>query len=226
MKLLIIIPAYNEYQVISKTIDSIARDTASLNREIVVVDDGSIDGTGKVAGQSKVKVLRHVVNRGLGGAIGTGLEYAKRNQFDLAITIDADGQHHPKDIFAVIEPLQTNQADVVIGSRMLGNFDSMPRDRRMMLRISNLLTLLLFRQKTSDSLSGFRGFNKRAIQSIRLKTERMEVSNEFFAEVKRRGLRLEEVPIKVIYTDYSKAKGQTNLNSINIIWKLFLSVFR
>lgn len=226
MKLLIIIPAYNEELVIADTIKSIVKQTTKLSPSILVVDDGSVDQTNLRALSAGVYVARHRVNRGLGGAIGTGLEYARRNGFDLAVTIDADGQHHPSDVEKVIKPLLARQADVVIGSRLLGNINDMPVDRRFMLRVSNWLTYILFGQHTSDSLSGFRAFNKKALRSIRLKTERMEVSNEFFSEIKRLRLRLTEVPIRVIYTDYSKAKGQTNLNSLNVIWKLLIRLFR
>lgn len=226
MKLLIIVPAYNEATVLSQTLKGIRKVTDPLGADLLVVDDGSVDETFQVAQASQVAVVRHVLNRGLGGAIGTGLEYAKRHKYDLAVTIDADGQHYPQDIKRLIRPIITQKAEVVIGSRFMGNLESMPPDRRFILFCSNSLTWILFGQKTSDSLSGFRAFGQRAIKSIQIKTERMEVSNEFFSEIKRLNLRLAEVPIKVIYTDYSKAKGQANSNAVNVIWKLLLRLFR
>src|SRR5690606_31667259 len=122
--------------------------------------------------------------------------------------------------------LISQRADIVIGSRSLGAKKHMPFDRQLILKASNLLTLLLFGQSTSDSLSGFRAFGTRAINSVALRTERMEVSNEIFSEIKRLKLRLEEVPIKVIYTEYSRSKGQSNTNSFNIVLKLLLRLFR
>lgn len=226
MKLLVIVPAYNEAPVIFKTLQDIKQTTQKLDPDIVVVNDGSKDLTEAEAKRAKVVVLTHRINRGLGGAIGTGLEYAKRHDYDLAVTIDADGQHDPKDIQRVIQPITEGRADVVIGSRFKTKQQHMPLDRKLLLMISNALTWALFGRTATDSLSGFRAFNKKAIQYIRLKTERMEVSNELFAEIKRLNLSLEEVPIQVLYTDYSRAKGQTNANALNIVFKLILRLFR
>lgn len=226
MKLAILVPAFNEAKVIAETLTAIQDKTNNLERSIVVIDDGSSDGTAEIVEKLGFPVLRHVLNRGLGGAIGTGLEYANRNHYDLALTIDADGQHDPEDIEKMIEPLIEDTVDVVIGSRTQLNFKDMPSDRKILIKLSNLFTFLLFGKATSDSQSGFRAFNRRAIEQIQLRTERMEVSSELFAEIKRLDLRVAEVPIKVIYTPYSRAKGQKNSNAFNIAYKLLLRMFR
>jgi hypothetical protein len=109
---------------------------------------------------------------------------------------------------------------------MLGNQQDMPFLRRLNNKAFNFLTLSLFGMTTTDSLSGFRGFSKKAINNLRLKTERMEVSNEFFNEIKRNNLRFTEVPIKVIYTPYSLTKGVKPGNIFAIIFRLFLRLFR
>ncbi|MBU1322889.1 glycosyltransferase family 2 protein, partial [Patescibacteria group bacterium] len=147
-------------------------------------------------------------------------------QADFAITMDSDGQHDPDDLITVLTPLLNNQADVVIGSRRLQPTGHMPLLRRINNQAFNLLTRLLFGVVTTDSLSGFRGFGKRAIQLIELKTERMEVSNEFFTEIKRHHLKFSEVPIKVIYTDYSLAKGVKPGNVFAILFRLLLRLVR
>lgn len=226
MKLLIIVPAFNEASVIKSTIRKLRLETQSLQPEIVVVDDGSVDDTAEQAKQTGVKILHHVLNRGLGGAIGTGLAYARLRGFDVAVTFDADGQHDPKDVHTVLKPIIQGKADIVIGSRYFGAKTDMPFDRRLILNASNVLTYLLFGQTTSDSLSGFRAFGPTAVAKISIKTERMEVSNEIFSEIRRLKLRLKEVPIKVIYTEYSRRKGQSNTNALNIIMKLFIRLFR
>ncbi len=228
MKLLIILPAYNEEPVIASVLIKLKKYLKSLKHiktEIVVIDDGSTDQTAKVVRQHRVKLLQHVLNRGLGGALATGLAYANKYNFDIALTMDSDGQHDVRDIQSAIEPILSKTADVVIGSRMLGQ-KGMPLDRIIINNLSNLATLLLFRQWTTDSQSGFRVFAKKAIQTIQLKTQGMEVSSEFFAEIKKHKLKLTEIPIRVIYTDYSRMKGQTNLNSIMVGWKLLLRLFR
>src|SRR3989344_1103316 len=227
MSTLIIIPAFNEAPVIATTITHIKKHlNGHLNSAILVIDDGSTDDTYQMARTAGVFVLRHFLNRGLGGALGTGLAYARDHHYDFAVTLDADGQHDPEDINRVLQPLITSQADVVIGSRTLSHQGKLPLDRKIIIMLSNLLTELLFNQPTTDSLSGFRGFNRRALESIVIKTDRMKVSNDFFSEIKRLGLKLAEVPIKIIYTDYSRSKGQSHTNSLIIIYKLLLRLFR
>ena len=227
-RLVLILPALNEAEVLADVLNrlKVVLKQLSLKTELVVVNDGSIDKTAAIAAKAGVTVLTHLINRGLGAALGTGLAYAKKTQADFAVTFDRDGQHDPEDIAKVLAPLLKNQADVVIGSRSLPGSGKMPLLRRINNLAFNVLTFLFFGKTTSDSLSGFRGFNRRAIQSIHLKTERMEVSNEFFAEIKRHRLRLEEVPIKVIYTPYSMRKGVRPGNIFAIIFRLVLRLLR
>ena len=227
-KLILILPALNEAQVIGQVLKKLKTKVKTLpvKTEIVVINDGSRDKTAQIAKQQKIKVLTHKINRGLGASLGTGLAYAKLVKADFAITMDSDGQHHPDDINKLLIPLLKNQADIVIGSRMLGNQQDMPFLRRLNNKAFNLLTLSLFGMTTTDSLSGFRGFSKKAINNLRLKTERMEVSNEFFNEIKRNNLRFTEVPIKVIYTPYSLTKGVKPGNIFAIIFRLLLRLFR
>lgn len=227
-RLILILPALNEAKVLAGVLARVKQSVRrlKLKTEIVVVNDGSHDATAVIAARARATILTHLINRGLGAALGTGLAYAKKQGADLAVTFDSDGQHDPDDIGRVLKPLVTNRADVVIGSRTLSRKGKMPLLRRLNNLAFNLLTWLFFGQTTSDSLSGFRGFNRRAIDLIRLKTERMEVSNEFFAEIKRHRLRLKEVPIKVIYTPYSMGKGVKPGNVFAIIFRLVLRLLR
>ncbi|NMC36422.1 glycosyltransferase family 2 protein [Candidatus Beckwithbacteria bacterium] len=226
--LCIILPAYNEAPVIVQVLNSLKKYCQTLKQyviEIVVVNDGSKDQTAKLAQKSQVTVLSHILNRGLGAALATGLSYAKLHNFDIALTMDSDGQHDPRDIEKAIKPIVKNQADVVIGTRY-HDLKKVPIDRQFIMHTGSLLTWLFFGVWTTDSQSGFRVFSKKALQIIRLKTQGMEVSSEFFAEIKRHNLKLKEVPIRVIYTKYSRAKGQSNLNSVNVGLKLLLRLFR
>lgn len=224
MKTLIIVPAYNEAAVVGDVVRAIHANFPKT--DLLVIDDGSRDTTANEAKKAGAIVIRHVLNRGLGGAIGTGLAFAKQGDYDLAVTVDADGQHDPRDIERVLAPLIKGRADVVVGSRMISRRGTMPFDRQIMNTGANLITWLLFGVTTSDSQSGFRGFNKKAITSIFLRTERMEVSSEIFSEIKRLHLRYAEVPIRVIYTEYSRGKGQSNSNGLAILFKLVLRLFR
>lgn len=227
MRRLVIIPAFNEAPVIRHTLKELKPVTQKLAPcDILVVDDGSHDKTGIIASEAGVFVVRHKLNRGLGGALGTGLEFAKRGNYSLAVTFDADGQHHPEDIIKTIKPIEVNKADIVIGTRTKSRAGHMPLDRRLIIWGSNVITWALFGVWTSDSQSGFRAFSSKAIQHLDLKTDRMEVASEIFAEAKKHKLKINEIPIKVIYTDYSRAKGQDNLNAVNILYKLLLRLVR
>ena len=227
-RLVLILPALNEAEVLAGVLARLKAGIKKLplTAELAVVNDGSTDQTAAIAVKAGATILTHLINRGLGAALGTGLAYAKLKHADYAVTFDSDGQHDPADIGKVLNPLFKTRADVVIGSRSLSREGKMPFLRRFNNLAFNVLTLIFFGKKTSDSLSGFRGFNRRAIQSIHLKTERMEVSNEFFAEIKRHRLRLEEVPIKVIYTPYSIRKGVKPGNVFAIIFRLVLRLLR
>lgn len=222
---LVIIPAFNEEKVIGETITAVRKEIAK-EALVLVVDDGSGDRTAELARKAGAKVIRHPVNRGLGGALGTGLYWAKASDVKQAVTFDADGQHDPRDINRVLDPINAGEADVVIGTRTKKGWREIPGDRRLIIWLSNFFTWFLFGLKTSDSLSGFRGFNRQAIERIQVRTDRMEVSNEFLAEIRRHRLRLKEVPIRVIYTDYSRSKGQKNRNAIDVGVKLLLRLFR
>ncbi len=226
MKLAIVIPAYNEEQVISEVLEAVPERIRGVSRiEKIVVDDCSDDETGTCARRAGAKVLRHLINRGLGGALSTGLEFAKRNDFDITVTLDADGQHDPSEIPKLIQPILSDQSDFVVGSRLLEKGE-MPLVRTLANRIGNVVTFLLYGVWTTDSQSGFRAFSRKAIKSIELKSQRMEVSSEFFKEVKAKDLRYSEVPIKSIYTTYSLSKGQKTSNALNIYFKLLVQFFR
>jgi glycosyltransferase involved in cell wall biosynthesis len=221
----LIVPAYNEGRVIATTLANLPREIAGIDHmTVVVVDDGSNDDTADAVlrcGDPRVVLLRHAINRGLGGALGTGLEHARRHGADFIVTYDADGQHAPEDIASILAPLMAGEADAVIGSRLLDP-KGMPWYRIAGNWGLNLFTFFVFGMWTTDSQSGMRGFSKAAIEQIEVRLDRMEVSSEFVKEIRRCRLRYREVPIRAIYSDYSLAKGQSNWNAFNILIRLVL----
>jgi glycosyltransferase involved in cell wall biosynthesis len=216
-KLVAVIPAYNE----SGHIGEVVREVRALVGDVVVIDDGSSDGTAAEAKASGAHVYRHLVNRGLGGSIATGTRAALRRGADIIVTLDGDGQHVPAEIDVVAAPVRRGEADFVIGSRMLDP-EGMPIMRRVANRFANLCTWALFGVRVTDSQSGFRAFSRRVAESIDIRTSRMEVSSEIVAEVALRGFRIAEVPITVIYTEYSLSKGQSLKVGLQTLTKLIL----
>jgi len=207
MKIVVVIPAYNEEKTIGKVVCA-ALKQSSL---VIVVDDGSTDRTGERAQEAGAKIYRHIINLGLGSTLATGLMAARRYHPEIVVTMDADGQHRAEDISLLIEPLESSRADFVVGSRFLGKSfsrrdESVPAIRWFYNSFANLLTHFLFGIKTTDSQSGLRALNSLALEKINLQSREMEVSSEFFKEIKNNHLHLEEVPIKGIYTEYSMSK--------------------
>jgi len=198
----IILPAYSEGNIIKEVIKDIKKE-GYLN--IIVVDDGSNDNTYEQAISTGVIVIKHPINRGKGAATQTGIDAAKLLNADIIVTMDSDGQHNPKDITKLIQPILDNKADVVIGSRML-NTKGMPKSRIVMNKIANIVTYIFFGIMVTDSQSGFRAYNKKAYISVYTYMDRYEFESEMLGQIKNVKLRIKEVPIKVIYTDYSKNK--------------------
>lgn len=225
MTTLVVIPAHNEETKLGEVIDDLRK---FKYENILVVDDGSVDKTSEVARKKKVLIVRHCLNRGLGAALGTGFEYARRHDFDCLITFDADGQHQASDLGRLLGPIESNKADVVIGNRLTGS-EKFPLGRLIINYVSNLATIILYQVWATDTLSGLRAFNRRAINDINIRTDRMEVSNEFFMEIKRNNLKFTEVPIKPVYTDYSQRHSHNLVSlshSISIGKAMLLRLFR
>ena len=217
MNLTVIIPAYNEEKHIGEVVQGVKKYTEN----IIVIDDGSEDRTSEIAQKRGAKVYRHFINRGLGGALGTGIKAALLAGADVMITLDADGQHDPEEIPHLLKPIIEGKADVVIGSRFLKT-QKMPLFRRMGNYFFNFITLFLFGVKTTDSQSGMRVFNKKAAENLEIYTNGMEVSSEILKEIQTHQLKLTEVPIKSIYTAYSLSKGQGFIPGLKTLIKLFI----
>ena len=218
MKVIAVIPAYNEEQVIGGVVEKARR----FVHEVVVVDDGSGDKTGASAGAAGARVYTHVVNRGLGATLATGIAAALSRGADVVVTLDADGQHDPAEIPRFVEAIQARDVDAVIGSRLLGRKDSMPLHRRLYNWVGNLVTYLLFGLWVTDSQSGYRAFSRHGAEQLELRCNRMEVSSEFIKEIHDKRIPFCEIPCSVTYTEYSMAKGQNLFVGISTAFKLVL----
>jgi glycosyltransferase involved in cell wall biosynthesis len=222
-KQIIVIPAYNE----EATVAQVVRDAVRVADAVVVVDDGSRDRTSPLAREAGAIVVRHAVNRGLGGALGTGIAAAVKLGADAVVTMDADGQHRAQDAARVFERIGKGDVDFVIGSRMLAREEGskMPIHRVLFNAVGNMLTYLLFGVWVTDSQSGLRGLSRRAAENIDLRTNGMEVSSEFIKELREKRWQLAEISIPAIYTDYSLSKGQSFAVGVKTAAKLIIRRF-
>ncbi|HBH46390.1 MAG: hypothetical protein A2445_04820 [Candidatus Jacksonbacteria bacterium RIFOXYC2_FULL_44_29] len=185
MKIYTIIPAYNE----SSTIESVIRDVHEYCHEIVVVDDGSTDNTTKLAAQAGAVVLHHIVNRGQGAALQTGISYALRQGAEAIVTFDADGQHRAEDINVLIKPIQEKRLDVVLGSRFLiFNFPSKKAGRQFSIfkQIGGVIPAKAGIQTINiDSPEGHRGNDRQAMPWSRYLILKLALLHQrFFAGLK------------------------------------------
>lgn len=226
MNLLIVIPAFNEAQVIEKVITNLPKSIPGVNNlSVLVVNDGSNDQTSQIAQKCGAIVVTHLLNRGAGAATRTGFEYALKYNYDVLVTFDADGQHDPSDLKKLIGPILTKTADLVIGSR-LKEKQKMPIDRLFINWIANFTTLAFFGVFSTDSQSGLRAFSKKAIEKIDIVSDRMEFSSEILLEAKRNDLKVQEVPVHARYSAYSKMKGQKNINALPIFLRIIVKLLR
>ncbi|MBI5115852.1 glycosyltransferase family 2 protein [Candidatus Poribacteria bacterium] len=224
MKVLIIIPALNEEASISRVIEEIRAGVA--NQEIVVVNDGSTDGTAVEAEHSGATVLSHHFNLGYGATLQTGYKYALHKDYDVLVQIDADGQHDPSYILRLIEPVCENRADVVIGSRFLGegNYE-MPFARRCGSIIFSKITTILTGQKVTDPTSGFRAISRKAFAFCARDIYPSDFPDaDVLIMLKKAGFRVIEVPVKMRPSAGNKTM-HSGLRTVYYVFKMFLSIF-
>lgn len=217
----VVIPAYNEGQVVGQVVRSIS--DCGFAR-VIVVNDGSKDNTAEAASRAGATVLSHPINRGAGAAAQTGIAYARRQGFAYLVQIDADGQHFPSDIEAMAARMAASGCDIVIGSRWLGRNTGAPATRVAYNRISNWFTNFFCRGCYTDSQSGMRLLNRRAIEKLHLHLDGFGYCSEMIVQAEEQRLKIEEVPIRVAYTEYSMSKGQDLqmgiTTAMNLLWKL------
>lgn len=217
----IVVPAFNEAAVIGEVI----ADVRAVFDHVVCVDDGSRDNTGALALRAGAHVVRHPVNLGQGAAIQTGVEYARiQPGAQVFVTFDADGQHRVKDVVRMIDKLTTEDVDIVIGTRFAdhGVRSDVPFLKRVVLRTVVFLSPRNRRLKLTDAHNGLRVFNRKVAEGLDITMSGMGHASEIIAMIDENHWRVTEEPVEILYTDYSKSKGQPLLNGVNIIFDGFL----
>jgi glycosyltransferase involved in cell wall biosynthesis len=228
-KRIAIVPALNEAASISRVIEEIR--SAEPDFEILVVDDGSDDGTGGLAEAAGARVCRLSFNLGIGGAVQTGYRYALANGFDIAVQIDGDGQHDPRELGAILGPLLAGEADLVIGSRFagVGSYRA-ARVRRLGMHVFAAVVSLIVRQPLTDTSSSFRALNRRSLSLFAVDYPHgfLETVEATVLAGKYR-LRLKEVPVTMRERELGRSSLTVPLSlfyTAKVLLAVFVSLFR
>jgi glycosyltransferase involved in cell wall biosynthesis len=224
----VIVPSYNEAASVTAVIEEIRAFDPGF--EIVVVDDGSKDDTARVARAAGARVLRLPFNVGIGGAVQTGHQYARDHGFDLAIQIDGDGQHDPREVPKLLEPIVSGHADLVVGTRFIGESGYRPpRSRRLGIVILAAVVSLIVRQRVTDPTSGFRAVNRKALELFAGDYPHDYPEVEATVLVHRHRLRMVEVPV----TMRERSAGTSSITMLysavymgKVLVALFVGLFR
>jgi polyprenyl-phospho-N-acetylgalactosaminyl synthase len=218
----VIVRAYNEGKVIGPVVSELC----SIFENVIVVNDGSADDTAAVLRGLPVTVVTHLVNLGPGAAMQTGLRYALESGAEYILTFDADGQHRVQDALALLAELQSGTCDVVYGSRFLGTAAvNIPAARKLLLKAAAWISNLLTKTTLTDAHNGLRAFTRKAAAHLEISQTGMAYASEITTQLTHQGMIIHEVPVQIVYTAYSLAKGQSSLNSINIIIDLIVGRF-
>lgn len=219
----IVVPAYNE----AAAVYDVVRELRSQYANVVVVDDGSDDATAAEARRAGATVLRHVLNRGQGAALQTGIDFSVRRGAGVIVTFDADGQHRVEDIERLLAALDRENADIVIGSRFLELRSNVPALRRVMLRVATLFMRVTSGLALTDAHNGLRAMRRGAAERIHLTIDGMAHASELIDQIHRLHLRVTEVPVVIHYSEYSLQKGQSSLAAFRIAFDYLMKrIFR
>lgn len=215
----IVIAAWNE----ALRLPQVLQDLRALPYEIVVVDDGSHDATSALAADADVWVLRHQINRGQGAALRTGIDFALMQGAQEIVTFDADGQHAAGDLSRLLAPLRLGEADLVTGSRFLGEAPGMPLFRRILLKMAVVFTRLTTGLRLTDAHNGLRAMTADAARQLDFSEDGMAHASQILSIAARKSLRLVEVPCTISYTLATTEKGQSNRAAFGILGRLVIS---
>lgn len=212
----LIVPVFDEGAVIADVI-------ATLRTEfdaVICIDDGSTDASAAAAAAAGAVVLRHATNLGQGAALQTGIDYALERGFEYLVTFDADGQHRIEDALAMLELARTEDLAIVFGSRFLDERTEAGLLKKLVLKTAVWVTNQSTGMKLTDAHNGLRVIRRDAAAGIHLEQNRMAHASEIVLQLGRTRLPWREFGVHIVYTDYSRAKGQSLLNAVNILFEL------
>jgi glycosyltransferase involved in cell wall biosynthesis len=215
----VIIPLYNEEQVIADVIAQVL----TAFKQVVCIDDGSSDHSADLAAKAGARVVRHPMNLGQGAALQTGFDYALSDPtMAYVLTFDADGQHQIADAVGMVDRLRAGEAEVVFGSRFLDERSKPSFGKKMVLRAAVGYTNLTTHTRLTDAHNGLRAIHRPVLEKIQITQNGMAHASELVAQIGASKASYVEHPVHILYSDYSKSKGQSLWNSINILADLIL----
>jgi glycosyltransferase involved in cell wall biosynthesis len=195
-RVLVIVPAHNEEDSLPGTLAELRATFPEAG--VLVVDDGSRDGTGRAARQAGVNVVRHPVNLGVGGALQTGFRWAVEHGYDIGVQLDADGQHDPAYLEALLAPVAGGRCDVSIGSRFVeASGYRAPLNRRIGMVLFQAVVKLAIGRRITDTTSGFRAYSRAVMQFCQYDFPKDFPDAPLLIGLARQGFRLDEVPVKM-----------------------------
>lgn len=217
----VVIPAFNEGPMVGEVV---RRVKAAGFEQVLVVNDGSTDDTAAAAAAAGAQVVSHLINRGAGAVTQTGIRYARARGVAYLVQMDADGQHFPEDIPHLVRRMAAGECDIIIGSRFVNGRGDIPLIRVLYNQISNVFTNWFCQRWYTDTQSGFRMLNRKAIERLELRLDGFGYCSEMIVQAEKLDLEVAEVPIRVTYTAYSMSKGQDLYTGVatamNLLWKL------
>ena len=219
----VLIPVFNEEKVIKEIILELKKSF----KYIITVNDGSFDDSKKILENLNVILLNHPINLGQGAAIKTGLDYINRyTDADALITFDADGQHSIDDAINFAEEISKTEKDIIFGSRFIEDDSNVPIFKKIILKTATLLTNILLSVKLTDTHNGLKAIKTKVLDKIEISIDSYAFETELILEVAKKKIKYMELPTSIQYSEYSKQKGQSILNSIRIFEDIILRLIR
>jgi glycosyltransferase involved in cell wall biosynthesis len=215
----VVVPLFNESEVISSVVSELCRSF----EHVVCIDDGSSDNSAELAEKAGAEVLRHPINLGQGAALQTGFDYVMTHaKATHVITFDADGQHRVSDALEMLELARNKRISAVFGSRFLDKRTQPGLKKKVVLTVAVIATRIITGLRLTDAHNGLRVLSRETIGKIRMEQNGMSHASEIVHQIAKARLAWREYPVEILYTEYSKRKGQSLLNSINILIDLIV----
>jgi polyprenyl-phospho-N-acetylgalactosaminyl synthase len=210
----VIIPVYNEASVVG----DVVKRTMKHFPSVVCINDGSRDNSSSVISSTGAYLIEHPINMGQGAALQTGIEFARQLPgIKYFVTYDADGQHQIQDVLTMLKEIEEGGYDIVLGSRFLGTAAGISGSKVMVLKMAIAFSNATTGLKLTDTHNGLRVFNRRVAEELQITLPDMAHASEILEIIADKKYKYTEVPAHIVYTDYSRAKGQSIVNAVNIV---------